>query len=78
MQNESAQPQKEAVRFYFIYVYFSRACFYKLFGRPPNWVSHERTVHWTVLSPVLIFVRQKVFRALRSSTKGSALGFRRL
>ena len=31
------------------------------FGRPPNWVSHEETVHRTVSSPVLILGRQKDF-----------------
>ena len=33
----------------------------KFIGRPPNWVSHTSTVHWTVKVPVLIFGRQKGF-----------------
>ena len=39
-----------------------------LFGRPPNWVSHGRNVHWKFHSnakhcflPVLISVRQQDF-----------------
>ena len=50
----------------------------KFIGRPPNWVSHEGTVHWTVPSPVLILWQAKGFRALRSSTKGFTLGFHSL
>ena len=49
----------------------------KFIGRPPNWVSHEQTVHRTVCSPVLIFGRQKMFRRLRTTTKGAAFGIRK-
>lgn len=40
----------------------------KFMGDPPNCVSHTTTVHLTVVIPILIFVRQKVFRRLRMTT----------
>ena len=43
------------------------------FGRPPNWVSHEGTVHWTVPSPVLILSKQKSFKLCGARPKVSPL-----
>lgn len=40
----------------------------KFMGDPPNCVSHTTTVHLTVVIPILIFVRQKVCRRLRTTT----------
>ncbi|WP_419036214.1 hypothetical protein, partial [Hominenteromicrobium sp.] len=76
-QKESTQKNWSAC-FYASLFGILKASLWTPFGRPPNWVSHEGTVHWTVPSPVLILWQAKGFRALRSSTKGFTLGFHSL
>lgn len=40
----------------------------KFIGKPPNCVSHTTTVHRIVVVLILIFVRQKVYRRLQTTT----------
>ena len=46
-------------------------------GEPPARVPHAKTVHRTVLAPLLRFALVRGFRRLRSATKGAAFGIRK-
>ena len=43
-------------------------------GEPLDWVPHGKTVRWTVLPPLLIFLFGWGFHALRDAAKGVAFG----
>ncbi len=38
-------------------------CFRTSIGRPPARVSHAKTVHWTVIAPILRFAMLRISRS---------------
>jgi len=65
--------KKNGLNLNFAWIIFSKGGNAAFFGRPPNWVSHEGTVHWTVPSPFLILSKQKSFKLCGARPKVSPL-----